>query len=300
MVEARESTPHPQRSFETSDEIQKIVDSQPSSIILIPYTSRIAGVAVAERRKGSASNREARIRLSAYSAFVTKAAELLGSFGASDQYIATGENSFGSKYPSTAELMRDQLSDDGVDSQRIMVLGGLQDTDQQFQGMKTLTSEKPELMRNPVYIAMDFHKKRVERKRNDNHLPGTVVSAEGIFMEYFRRKYTQLQTENQDQYRLELRARAIDPYDPEAYDKLIEHHRHQLDTFTTPEIFRAERLFQSLTSLGFVGDLALKPLRAVRGQTVTDRHSLETARAHEKKARKFIKEGELQPGDFNT
>ncbi len=73
-----------------------------SAIVILPYTSRIQGVAGRKIVPG----RRAQIRLSSYSALVTAAAVLLYRAGVAPQLLAVGEATFGPHHPSTAALMR--------------------------------------------------------------------------------------------------------------------------------------------------------------------------------------------------
>lgn len=249
-----------------------------SSIVIIPYTSRIQGVYDGDKIIQDPKHpREAQIRLSSFSAMVTAATELLYKAGASDRIIALGENTFGLKHRSTADLMKDQLVRKGVPENVIIPLGGLQDTNEQLEALK---QQDPKLLQHPLYIVMDFHKDRVEMVLSENwQLLGTTRSAEDVFMDSFQRKYADLKEK-----------------DPVKYKQTMRRHRKQLRQFTPQKVRVAESVFNAAAKLGPLGDVLLKGLRVVRGgQTVTDYHSLTTAKKHLEVAKQAIREGKLKP-----
>lgn len=246
-----------------------------SSIVILPYTSRISGVA-GNRIVGEKFPREARIRLSSFSAMVTAAAEKLYNGKVAPHIIALGENTFGKDYPSTAELMKEQLVKRGIPQDAVTVLGNLADTDEQ---LKALKAQDGQLTQNPLFVIMDFHKGRVAMILAENQIPGTTRSAEDVFMEYFRDNY-----------------KGIKEQDPEKYEALIKHHNQQLKQFTPLKVRIAESVFRTAAKLGPLSDVLLLGLRKVRGgHTITDYHSLTSADAHMAVAIKAISEGELRP-----
>lgn len=278
MSEIATETRHPQEHKLTGSESEK--PSYPySSIVIIPYTSRIEGIYHGDKViQDTEHPREARIRLSSFSAMVTAATDLLYQGGASDHIIALGESTFDKEHKSTADLMKDQLVSRGIPGDAVIPLGGLQNTDEQLEALR---QQDPKLLENPLYVVMDFHKDRVEMVLSDNKLPGTTKSAEDVFMNYFMRKHADLKKK-----------------DPEQYEQTLQLHRKQLQKFTPKNVRVAESFFNSATKLGPLGDVLLKGMRRIRGgQTVTDYHSLTSAKKHLEVAKRAIKAGKLKPSE---
>lgn len=247
-----------------------------SSIVIVPYTSRIEGVTGNRIINDIVHPRKARIALSSFSAMVTVATEKLYKAGMAPFIVSLGENTFGQEYPSTADLMKKQLVKKGIPRDAVITLGNLQDTDEQIQELK---KQDEELMRNPLFVLMDFHKDRVCMTLAENQIPGETKSAEEVLMDYFEKKYADIKNQ-----------------DPEKYKSLIEHHKHQLEQFTPIMVRIAESIFKSAKKLGLLGNTLLAGLRKARGgQTVTDYHSMMSAKQHLKIARKAIREGKLKP-----
>lgn len=249
-----------------------------SAIIILPYTSRIQGI----YRRGKVISdphylQEARIRLSSYSALVTAAAGLLYQGGAAETIIALGENTFEDQHPSTADLMKKQLIKKSISENAIIALGNLQDTNEQLAALK---KQDPKLLENPLFIIMDFHKKRVKVILAENTLSGTIISAEDIlFMDFFQKKYADLKEK-----------------DPVKYNKILRHHRKQLRQFVPLKIRLAESVFGLATKLGPLSDVILKGLRTARGgPTVTDFHALASGKKQLEIAKGQIKKGKLIP-----
>lgn len=248
-----------------------------SAIVILPYGSRIGGIA----GKKIIPERQANLYLSSHSAMVTEATRVLYQQGMAPHIIALGENTFGEEYPSTASLMKRKLIGKGVPEEVITPVGSLQDTNQQLQA---LADYKSDLAKNPLYVVMEFHQKRIEGIRKDYNLPGKVKSAEDIFMDYFREKYASLK-EN----------------DPQKYQELLKRHERQLKKFTPVKIRIAEFVTKSASGSDMLSKTLLKFLRKLRGgSTVTDYHTVTSGKKHLETARKAIREGKLKPGDVTT
>ncbi len=248
-----------------------------SAIVILPYGSRVGGIA----GKKIIPERRADLRLSSYSAMVTEAARVLYQQGMAPHIIALGENTFGEEYFSTASLMKRKLMGKGIPGEVITSVGNLQDTNEQLQA---LADYKSDLAKNPLYVVMEFHQKRVEGIRKDYNLPGEVKSAEDIFMDYFREKYTSLKET-----------------DPQKYQELLKRHERQLKKFTPVKIRIAEFVTRSASGPDALSKTLLKFLRKLRGgPTVTDYHTITSAKKQLEAARKAIGEGKLKSGDVTA
>lgn len=242
-----------------------------SSIIIIPYTSRIAGIA----ENKIIPDREARIRLSSYSAMVTAVAEMLYKEGVAPHIVALGENTFGQEHPSTADLMKQQLVKRGVPENAITVIGNLQDTDVQIGAVKTLDEN---LVKNPLYIIMEHHK-RVRMIITQKQLPGEVMTAEDFLTKRFEEKHAHLEKEN-----------------PEEYKHLLEAYKKKLNKFVPLKYRTVESLYTIAARFGSLGTALIEISRRVRGgTTITDYHTLGTAKSQLERAKSGIRNGQLKP-----
>lgn len=264
-----------------------------SSIVIIPYTTRIAGIAGEK-----VIERTANIRLSSYSAMVTEAARMAYRQGLAPHIIALGENTFGPEHVSTAELMKQQLVRDPnqgkndadrrdipshkkpIPEDMITVISNIQDTNEQLEKLAELKKDHPDLLRNPLYVLMNFHQKRVEILLVENQLPGETRPAENIFMDHFTQKYQHLREVN-----------------PREYTVVLARHINQLKRFTPLKVKLIESVMVPITA--YAPRKVLDILRKIRGgTTITDAHNLTSGSKHLEQARKAIREGKLKPGDI--
>jgi len=235
------------------------------AIVIIPYTSRIQGVA----RDKVIPERTANVTLSSYSAMTTEAARILYEDGAASHIIALGENTFGQGYPSTADRMKVQLVKKGVPKKAITSIGNLQDSDEQ---MDVLSRDL-----NYAFVAMDFHKGRVQQIQKRNNLEGNVQSAEHIIFDRLEQRHTD---------------------NPEKLKKI----KTQLKRFTPIKLRGIETLVRTVNSLPSpLRKWGLDMFRKIRGgQTITDRQSLTSASKHLEVAQQAIREGKLKPGHITA
>lgn len=280
----------------SNSETFRSVESRPdypySAIIVLPYTSRIQGVNGQDIIEGRTAN----IRLSSYSAMVVEAARMEFNSGAAPFIIVTGENTFGKNLPSTADLMKRQLTRDlnkgkpkeqqrqipdykkPVPESAVIALSGLQDTDQQIEGLNKVD---PHLLANPIFIVMKFHHPRVLDTMRLNNIKGDVEDAEEIMFFHLIDKFPE----------------------EEKSEKEFAEYRNlvgiRLEHFTTPQFQNAEDIVRLIYEKP-MGRSAVKLIRVFRGQTVTDIQSLTTAKKHKDVAQKAIREGTLKPGDITT
>jgi hypothetical protein len=249
-----------------------------SSIIELPYTSKIKGLAGKKPMPG----RKADIGLSSYTAMGTEATRIAYHNGLAPHIILTGENTFGEDNVSTAELMRRQLTRNpnpnagennpkerqAVPESAITVMGNLQDTDRQIEALKGVD---PKLMENPLYVVMGFHKERVEDTLREHGLKGVVRSAEEILFEHYQN------VPGKDLQRL----------------------KGQLEKFTPKKLHAVEGFIRTIKKRVPFNRIFLDLLRVVRGgQTVTDINYLGPASKQMKIAKKAIRQGHLEPGDI--
>lgn len=210
----------------------------------LPYTTRI--------------DRHGVVRMSSHMALVADATLHLAQRLPDAEIFLAGENTFGSEFPSTSSVVRDQLVKKGIDPLRITTVDGVNDTESQLKAMKEHG------ITDPLFVALDFHIDRVEdlsRQTGVSYNP-TVLQAESIILD------------------------AHVGATPERLEKVV---TTKTRMFRKSKVYLFEGLAKRAVRLGKPGKLGLAALRFISGKsgpTVTDYHDVDSARNHMKRAKK--------------
>lgn len=129
----------------------------------LPYTTRIDS-------RGD-------FRMSSHTALVTDATASLYKQTPNAKIFIPGESTFGSDYPTTAELMKAQLVKKGVPAEVIDTQDNLNDTESQLQAIKNRG------IQSPTIVNMEFHDGRVNALRRQLALQGKTVLAESVVLQ---------------------------------------------------------------------------------------------------------------------
>lgn len=198
------------------------------NLVILPYTSKIKVV----KGKGY-------VVLSSHSELITEAAYYFFQYQNANKIYIPGENTFGSQFRATSEIMEDKLTNLGVPDKCIITGIQLNDTENQLkwinaQGVSELT-----------ILAFNFHIRRVQLLMKQLQVAGEVIPADPILVKYKH-------------------------IDPQNLSKLI---GSQIQVFGVPKVYLSEYICMIGTVGGRFGKFFVNTLRRILKEsrpTVTD------------------------------